>query len=270
MVPSESAEISELQLYISQIKNYRLLTAEEEIELADRIHRGDDAARQRMIKSNLLLVAQIARAYSKDESHLLDLIQEGNLGLLRATVKYESRYKVRFSTYASFLIRQAILSSLTSTRHQVRIPNRKLNMLRHVHRAYTQLTQSLHRLPTVDEISQKLGIDSAKINDLLQRAEPVLSMDEEMDDSSTRYDVTVDTRFRPDADMLKNDMKRLVREEMKNLDEKEREVLQKRFAFFGRRHTLSEIAEEMGISPETVRQIEIRSLKKLRKKIPID
>jgi RNA polymerase primary sigma factor len=145
-----------LRAYFTQIKRSRLLTFEEELALSRRVMEGDDSARQTLIEANLRLVVRIAKKYMTRDVSLLDLIQEGNLGLIKAASKYDFRKNVRFSTYASWWIKQAIVRALSNKRRTIRLPHRKEEKLRKINKAYNALSQELKRAPNIEEIAREL------------------------------------------------------------------------------------------------------------------
>jgi RNA polymerase primary sigma factor len=239
-----------LKAYFDQIKRSDLLSFEEELELSRRIQKGDEAARRRLIEANLRLVVRIAKSFKTPDVSLLDLIQEGNLGLIKAASKYDHRKRVRFSTYASWWIKQAIVRSLSNKRRVIRLPHRKEEKLRKINKAYSALSQKLQRTPRLSEIAVEIGMKEKDIETILSLSTNVVSLScSPGTDNGTLQAVIEDTR-----------------RFLETLLEKEKQILMYRFAFYGgKKYTLKRIGDELGISPETVRQIEIRALKKLRK-----
>lgn len=255
-----------LKAYFSQIRRTALLTFEEELELSRRIEKGDDAARQRLVEANLRLVVKIAKAYVSGDVSLLDLIQEGNLGLLKAASKYDHRKKVRFSTYASWWIKQSITRALSNKRRSIRLPHRKEDALRKIQRAYNTLSQRLTRRPSVDEVAAEVGMDSGDVVQILNISAGPVSLDSDLtSESGTLHDVFEDYSYSPDTAVMQQVMREETLKFLERLREKEKQILLYRFAFYGgKKYTLKRISDEMGISPETVRQIEMRALRKLR------
>ncbi|MCK5006953.1 MAG: RNA polymerase sigma factor RpoD/SigA [Spirochaetales bacterium] len=255
-----------LRAYFSQIKKSRLLNFEEELALSRRILGGDDAARQTLIEANLRLVVRIAKKYMTRDVALLDLIQEGNLGLIKAASKYDFRKRVRFSTYASWWIKQAIVRALSNKRRTIRLPHRKEEKLRKINKAYNSLSQELKRAPTIEEIAEELGLKLREVETIVQLSNAVVSLDgPTQEDSGTLQDIIEDTSYIPEKDLLRENLRERTLKFLETLLEKEKQILLYRFAFYGgKKYTLKKIGDEMGISPETVRQIEIRALKKLK------
>jgi RNA polymerase primary sigma factor len=262
---SESREDA-LRTYFAQIKKSRLLTFEEELDLSRRVLRGDEAARQTLIEANLRLVVRIAKKYMTQDVALLDLIQEGNLGLIKAASKYDYRKHVRFSTYASWWIKQAIVRALSNKRRTIRLPHRKEEKLRKINKAYNALSQELKRAPNIEEIANELGLKKREVETIVQLSNAVVSLDGPThEDSGTLQDVIEDNSFVPERELLRENLRERTLKFLETLLEKEKQILLYRFAFYGgKKFTLKKIGDEMGISPETVRQIEIRALKKLK------
>jgi RNA polymerase primary sigma factor len=259
-------EDNTLKAYFDQIKHAELLSFEEEMELSKRIQKGDDAAKTKLIESNLRLVVKIAKGYVTPEVSLLDLIQEGNLGLLRAAGKYDYRKQVRFSTYASWWIKQAITRALSNKRRHIRLPHRKEDALRKIQRSYTMLSQKLMRSPSVEEVAEEVGLKRQEVVQILNVSSGMVSLDSDInEDSGTFHDIIEDYSYSPDAEFLQRSFREQTLQFLDHLKEKERQILLYRFAFHGgKKYTLKRISDEMGISPETVRQIEIRAIKKLK------
>jgi RNA polymerase primary sigma factor len=255
-----------LKSYFDQIKKARLLTFEEELELSRRILDGDEAARERLITANLRLVVRIAKKYITKDVALLDLIQEGNLGLIKAASKYDYRKHVRFSTYASWWIKQAIVRALSNKRRVIRLPHRKEEKLRKINKAYNTLSQELKRTPNNTEIAAELGLKEKEVETIVHLSNAVVSLDgPTQEENGTLQDLIEDRTFLPERQLMENSLRERTLSFLETLKEKEKQILLRRFAFFGgKKYTLKKIGDEMGISPETVRQIEIRALRKLR------
>ncbi|NOY08038.1 MAG: sigma-70 family RNA polymerase sigma factor [Spirochaetes bacterium] len=255
-----------LKVYFRQIKRTDLLTYKEEIELSKRIQKGDDKAKRKLIEANLRLVVRIAKAYVTPEMSLMDLIQEGNLGLIKAASKYDYRKEVRFSTYASWWIKQSIVRSLSNKKRAIRLPHRKEEKIRKINNIFNTLSQKLMRMPTNKEIAQEIGLPEEEVMNLINLSNSIVSLDTGVaGDSATLQDVIEDYSYNPDRTIMNKSLKEETMKFLENLMNKEKKILMYRFAFFGgKRYTLKRIGNELGISPETVRQIEMRALKKLK------
>jgi len=266
MQGDENQQEDSLRTYFEQIKSTQLLSFEEELDLSRKIKGGDEEARQKLIESNLRLVVKIAKAFISNDVPLLDLIQEGNLGLIRAAQKYDYAKNVRFSTYANWWIKQAITRSLANKRRAIRLPHRKEEALKKIQRAYNYLSQKLMRRPTNDEIACEVGLKVVETERLLNLAGGIISLDAETgDDSGSLLDLCEDSSYSPEREVIRESVREETLVFLERLMANEKRILMCRFQFFGgERYTLKRISEEMGISPETVRQIEIRALKKLK------
>lgn len=259
-----------LRSYYSKIKGIALLSAEEEQDLARRIRNGDAEARGRLIESNLRLVVKIARTFSAYDVPLLDLIQEGNMGLIKAAEKFDDRKNVRFSTYASWWIKQAITRSLVNSRRAIRLPHRKEELLKRIQRTYNALTQTLQAEPSPEDIARDLRVSEESVVSVLEMSGSLISLDaEDPEDSGSVIDIVEDLTYEPSRQFDEVCAREKAVRMLELLMEKERRILLYRFEFFGgERYTLKRIGNELGISPETVRQIEKRALNKLREQAP--
>ena len=194
-----------LRSYYSAIKRIPLLTAEEERDLSSRVFAGDEEARSHLIEANLRLVVKIARGFVTPDMPLLDLIQEGNIGLIKAAEKFDGERQVRFSTYASWWIRQSITRALVNSRRAIRLPHRKEELLKRIQRTYSTLTQTLQREPSVGEIAEELRVPEEAVADLLGMAATLVSLENDDDDESgSIIDVYEDYSYSPDGELLKS------------------------------------------------------------------
>jgi RNA polymerase primary sigma factor len=269
-INDSSSTDDSLRSYYSAIKRIPLLTAEEERDLSTRVFAGDEEARRRLIESNLRLVVKIARGYVTPDMPLLDLIQEGNVGLIKAAEKFDGARLVRFSTYASWWIRQAITRALVNSRRAIRLPHRKEELLKRIQRTYSVLTQSLQREPSAGEIARELRVPEEAVADVIGMAASLVSLETDGDeDSGSIIDVYEDYSYSPDGELMKTCSREETLDMLELLLDKEKRILMYRFEFLGgERHTLKSIGAELGISPETVRQIEKRALRKLKENVP--
>jgi len=256
-----------LKIYYERVKQIPLLSAEEERDLSMRIQSGEEAARSRLIEANLRLVIKIARAFANFDVPLIDLIQEGNMGLIKAAERFDYRRNVRFSTYASWWIKQAVTRSLVNSRRAIRLPHRKEELIKRIHKTYGYLSQSLAREPTRGEIASELGIEEHFVHEAMEMSSSIMPLEGDNDDeeAGSVLDVYADDTYSPDAELMRNSLREKTVTLLEALMEKERQVLIYRFEFYGnKKRTLKGIGQAMGISAETVRQIEKRAIRKLR------
>jgi RNA polymerase primary sigma factor len=256
-----------LQSYFNQIKGIPLLTFEEELELSKRIQRGEETARQKLIKANLRLVVKIARAYMVPDISFMDIIQEGNMGLIHAAGKYDHIRNVRFSTYAGWWIRQYISRYLSNKRRTIRLPHRKEEILRKIQRSYHVLSQTLMHQPRTSDISAEIGISVEDIEVILNLTNGFISLETEAgdDDSPSVMDLHEDYTYSPERAFLRQSSRDDALRFLNGLKDQEKRILMYRYQLNGCEwHTLKKIGDKMGISPETVRQIELKALQKIR------
>ena len=255
-----------LHAYLEEISRYTLLNFEQELDLSKRIEGGEKTALDELINANLRLVVKIAKAYVSPEMGLMDLIQEGNLGLIKAAEKYDHRKQVRFSTYASWWIKQSISRAITNKKRAIRLPHRKEEALKRLQKISEEFAQEYFRQPSVEELSVFSGMREAEVTSILDMASSTVSLDLEINaNSGTLLDVLEDHSYSPSFELERKSIQEDTRRFLDVLREREKEILMYRFAFDGgKKQTLKTIGEKMGISPETVRQIEMRALKKLR------
>jgi RNA polymerase primary sigma factor len=256
-----------LQIYFEQIKAYSLLGFDEEIELAQLIQQGDKDALHKLVNANLRLVIKIARAYTTTDVPFIDLIQEGNMGLMHAAEKYDYTKKLRFCTYASWWIRQFIARYLTNKRRIVRLPHRKEEILRKIQRTYHTLSQTLMHQPRTEDIADELGISVQDIDFIVNMSSGPLPLewDIDRDDSPMVMEVHEDYTYCPERNMLRQYYCDGARNFLNRLKDREKQVLSYRYQLEdGKPYTLKEIGDKMDLSPETVRQIEKKALAKIR------
>jgi RNA polymerase primary sigma factor len=265
---SSDPSLDSLRLYLRSIGRVPLLTAEEEVCLAKRIERGDVAAKQHMVEANLRLVVSIAKGYVGRGLTFLDLIQEGSLGLIRAVEKFDHRRGYKFSTYATWWIRQAVSRALADKARTIRIPVHMVERLNKLISAERMLIQQLGREPTADEIAAELECDVRDVRDVLRLAQQPVSLEKPMgeeDDSALAdfvEDVSAESPFEIASDALRREN---IKRVLASLPRREREVLELRYGIVGgRARTLEEVGRAFNITRERVRQIENRTLKKLQ------
>jgi RNA polymerase primary sigma factor len=256
-----------LQTYFTQIKKIPLLSFEEELELSRQIQAGDSAARQKLIEANLRLVVKIACSYKTPDVAFMDIIQEGNMGLMYATEKYDHKRHFRFSTYAHWWIRQFITRFLTNKRRAIRLPHRKEEVLRKIQQNIHALTQRLSRQPSDQEIADDLGISVEEVNFVLNMTSSQLPLEiaDEEDDTLSILELHEDYTYSPECEFFRQFSRDDTLRILNRLQANEKWVLVYRFQLNGgKKCTLRNIGNKLGLSPETVRQIEIRALKKMR------
>jgi RNA polymerase primary sigma factor len=257
-----------LQAYLDQIRVLPLLTFAEELELSRRIQDGDNAARKRLIEANLKLVVKIARIYLAPRIFLMDLIQEGNMGLMHAVEKYDYQKQVRFSTYAVWWIRQAIVRYLSGKRRIIRLPHRKEEILRKTKRAYHTLSQQYKRQPKVIELAEEIGVSHVDLEYIINVSHDIVSLETDRG-SGNEYTTVIefheDYTYSPERALLRKSSMEATLNVLNHLKDREKRILMYRYQLNdGKDHTLKKISDKMGLSTETIRQIEIKALKKLR------
>ncbi len=269
--PALEATQDPLKLYVRAIGDGRLLTVSEERELARRKDLGDEAAKRKLIESNLRLVMSITRNYTKAGVPLLDLIQEGNLGLIRAVEKFDYRMGFKLSTYATWWIRQAVTRALAEQGRTIRLPVHVAEQVRRVTRSRRLLAQKLNRDPKVEEIAEESGFTAQRVQDLLELVEDSLSLETPVGDGESLYgDLIQDTKtVGPEietADRLRSQELAIA---LEALNPRMRHVLAQRFGLNGAApQTLEEVGAGLGITRERVRQLESRALRELRSVAP--
>ena len=263
-----SPQSDSLRLYLREIARIPLLSAQREYELAVRIERGERAARNHLIEANLRLVVSIAKRYVGQGLALEDLVGEGNIGLIRAVTKFDASKGFRFSTYATWWIKQAITRSILEGTRAVRLPVYIMEEVMRVNRATRQLYQQLEREPTIEEIGGALNIPSERVSELRIWAEKVFSLDAPLaeEEENTLADVIEDGNTRgpieeTDRALLRDEVRRA----LNHLTQREREVIELRFGLNDDHdHTLEEVGKKLKVTRERVRQIEERAIRKLR------
>jgi RNA polymerase primary sigma factor len=261
-----------LQLYLREIGEVKLLTPQEEITLAARIKRGDKAARELMIKANLRLVVKIARDYDGLGLPLLDLINEGNIGLMKGVERFDPAKGAKLSTYASWWIKQAIKRALANQSKTIRLPIHVVDKVAHIRRAELRLREVLDREPTDEEVAAEVGLKAHRVREYRDAARAPVSLEAPLgdeDDSDRVSEVVADAHAAAPFDHLVSESEsELVKEVFGTLPSRERTILRMRFGLEDEEpRTLEEIGEHFGLTRERIRQIQNEALKKLRTKV---
>jgi len=253
-------------LYLREIARVPLLTAAEEVSLAKALERGDRRARRRLIESNLRLVVSVARRYSNRGLSFLDLIQEGNLGLMKAVERYDWRLGHRFSTYATWWIRQSVTRALADQGRTIRVPAQVVDTINRMVRTERQLTQKLHRTPTNEELAEVMGLKPAKIEQLKRVSQEPVSLAAPVGEDSTELGELIEDErmLKPGDDMAERQRSDRVADLIAALPYRERTILELRYGLGGEQAmTLEEVGRRFGVTRERVRQIETRTLRRL-------
>ncbi len=257
-----------VRMYLKEIGKVPLLSMEEEVELAKRIESGDETAKDRLVEANLRLVVSIAKRYAGRGMHFLDLIQEGNLGLIKAAEKFDYRKGYKFSTYATWWIRQSITRSIADQARTIRIPVHMVETINRLIRTSRQLLQELGREPQPEEIAEKLNMPVAKVREIMKMSQEPVSLETPIgeEDDSHLGDFLKDDKTTTPVDAASYMfLKEQLGEVMNSLTEREKQVLILRFGLIdGRARTLEEVGKVFDVTRERIRQIEAKALRKLR------
>lgn len=261
-------ETLSLDKYLHEIGKVDLLTPEKEVELAKKIRKGDRNAFEQLINANLRFVVSVAKQYQNQGLTLPDLINEGNLGLIKAAQRFDETRGFKFISYAVWWIRQSILQALAEQARIVRLPLNKIGSINKINKTFTQLEQEFQREPTAKEIAELLGMTPEMIEEAMKASGSHVSMDAPLKDEegNNLYDVMLDSDIpSPDDGLLNNSLQQEIERSLSTLGEREGEIIRYYFGLNGTRpHTLEEIGEVFGLTRERVRQIKEKSIKKLK------
>lgn len=257
------------QLYLREIAKFPLLTIQDEIRLAARIHKGDGEARAEMVRCNLRLVVKIARDYQGLGLPLLDLISEGNIGLMKAVERFDPAKGGKLSTYAAWWIKQSIKRSLANQSKTIRLPVHLVDKISKIRRVANQMSEELGREPTDDELAEEIGMNPAKVSQLKIAAIRPASLDAPIgDDESTEFgEIVGDAEALDPFELLRDkDLRDEVGDLLDTLDDRERNIIDSRFGLDGEKpRTLEEVGERFGVTRERIRQLQNIALHKMRK-----
>lgn len=268
----DDASDDSVRLYLREIGKIPLLNSEEELALAQRVVAGDKKAKDKMAEANMRLVVSIAKRYSGRGLDLLDLIQEGNTGLLRAVEKFDPDKGFKFSTYATWWIRQAITRAIADQARTIRIPVHMVETINKLLRTQRRMTQELNREPTIEELAKELEMEPEKVEYVIKIKQDITSLDagvgrDEGEDDSVLGDFIEDEETASPEESAANQLlKEQVQSVLSSLSEREQKIIKMRFGLEnGKSHTLEEVGQEFAVTRERIRQIEAKALAKLRK-----
>jgi RNA polymerase primary sigma factor len=261
-------ETPSLDKYLHEIGKVDLITAEEEVELARKIKRGDNKALEKLIKANLRFVVSVSKQYQNQGLSLPDLINEGNLGLIKAAQRFDETRGFKFISYAVWWIRQSILQALAEQARIVRLPLNKIGSINKINKTFSKLEQKFEREPSVQEIAYALEIASDDVKDSLKSSGRHVSMDAPLinDDEGSMYDVLLNTDTpSPDKGLLNDSLRKEIERALSTLSYREANIIRLYFGLNGKHpHTLEEIGEEFNLTRERVRQIKEKAIKRLK------
>jgi RNA polymerase primary sigma factor len=268
-IPADYEARTAYSLYLREVGQSKLLTPQEEIELAARIKAGDEAARERMIKSNLRLVVKIARDYEDFGLPLLDLINEGNIGLMKAVERFDPAKGAKFSTYSSWWIKQSIKRALANQSKTIRLPVHMVDKIAKMRRVVNKLTEILGREPSDEEVGEEMGMKTRRVRLMRLAAMRPTSLDQPIgeDEGNVMGDIVQDEHaVNAYEDLEKKTMTAMITELVKHLDNREASILRYRFGLDGgKEKTLEQVGKKFGVTRERIRQLQNSALLKLRK-----
>jgi RNA polymerase primary sigma factor len=266
---SGASEVADpVRTYLKEIGGVSLLSAKDEVRLAKLIEKGDVDAKNALIEANLRLVVSVAKRYMGRGLNLLDLIQEGNLGLIRAVEKFDYRKGFKFSTYATWWIRQAVSRAIADQARTIRIPVHMVDAINRVTRTQRSLVQDLGRQPTLEEIGKELDLPPDKVEELLELSRETVSLEAPMGetDASLADFIEDDHTHQPEQVTARKIMQEDLRKTLSGLPERERRIIEMRYGLNGNEPmTLEQVGQDFGVTRERIRQMEIRTLRRLQK-----
>ena len=266
---STRARSESLKKYLKEISRLSRITADEEKVLGRRVHKGDMKALKRLVEANLRFVVSYAKRYRGCGLSFLDLINEGNIGLIEAAKRFDPDKGVKFITYAVWWVRQSIIHALSDQSGSFRLPQKQANLLYRIGKAQAKLRSELHRTPTTDEVATRMEVSVQEVNSLLQVSDDNISLSAVIDEEHAFHlSDKLEQDILPSAELvlLKSSLKTLLRDSLTELDAKEEKVIRQRFGLDGAEpKTLKEIGEMMNLSRERIRQIEAQALEKLNR-----
>lgn len=268
----DDASDDSVRLYLREIGKIPLLTAEEEFDLAQRVVKGEKRAKDKMAEANMRLVVSIAKRYSGRGLDFLDLIQEGNTGLLRAVEKFDPDKGFKFSTYATWWIRQAITRAIADQARTIRIPVHMVETINKLLRTQRRMTQELNREPTIEELAKELEMEPEKVEYVMKIKQDITSLDagvgrdNDEEDSQLKDFIEDEDGITPEESAASQLLKEQVQSILSTLSDREQKIIKMRFGLEnGKSHTLEEVGQEFAVTRERIRQIEAKALAKLRK-----
>ena len=265
---SEESSTDSVRMYLKEIGRVSLLTRDEEVSLAKSIEKGDEIAKRKLAEANLRLVVSVAKKYSGRGLSLLDLIQEGNLGLMKAVLKFDYKKGFKFSTYATWWIRQAITRAIADQARTIRIPVHMIETINKLIRTQRQLVQDLGREPLPEEIASEMGISPEKVEHIIKISQETVSLEAPVgEEEDSRLGDFIEDKISesPEEVATHQLLKGHIQEVLEFLSPREQKILKMRFGLeSGRTHTLEEVGKEFGVTRERIRQIEAKSLQKLK------
>ncbi|MBS1651494.1 MAG: sigma-70 family RNA polymerase sigma factor [Bacteroidetes bacterium] len=262
-------ETASLDMYLADIGRVELISADEEVALAQKIKAGDQRALDKLVRANLRFVVSVSKQYQNQGLSLPDLINEGNLGLIKAAQRFDETRGFKFISYAVWWIRQSVLQALAEQSRIVRLPLNKIGALNKINRAYSKLEQSLEREPSLDELGESMEMAPYEIQDMLKNSARHTSMDAPIgsdDDGGSLYDLMEnDDSLKPDKDLMNQSLQREILRSLSTLTDREADIVKLFFGLEGyHQHSLEEIGEKFELTRERVRQIKEKAVRRLK------